>query len=46
MTMTLSALQTAYLTGQMSEAQAHAHARENDLFAAWLRRHDRVRRCR
>lgn len=34
--MTLSALQTCYLTGQMSEAQAHAHAhaRENELFAA------------
>ena len=36
--MTLALLQTCYLTGQMSEAQAHAHARENELFAAWLRR--------
>ncbi len=41
--MTPAALQTCYLTGQMTEAQAHAHARENDLFAAWLRRFSKVR---
>ncbi|WP_266101059.1 hypothetical protein [Sphingobium soli] len=42
--MTLAALQPCYLTGQMSEAQAHAHARENDLFGAWLRRLSQSRR--
>ncbi len=31
--MTLPAFQACYLTVQMSEAQAHADARENDLFA-------------